>query len=107
KSAILALLQGEKLPKVLMHIIRFCSTQSDHTLKKLLMVYWEIAPKYEQQQQPGDTSKAPPKLLPEMILVCNALLNDLNHPNEYIRGCMLRFLCKIKEKTSWSLLKTL
>ena len=37
------------------------------------------------------------KLLPEMILVCNALRNDLNHPNEFIRGCMLRFLCKLKE----------
>ncbi|KAF1773174.1 Coatomer beta subunit, appendage platform domain [Phytophthora cactorum] len=84
KSAILALLQAEKLPK------------RPHA-QEALMVYWEIAPKYE-QQQPGDTSKAPPKLLPEMILVCNALLNDLNHPNEYIRGCMLRFLCKIKEK---------
>ncbi|CAI5702853.1 unnamed protein product [Peronospora effusa] len=100
KSAILALLQGEKLPKVLMHIIRFCSTQSDHTLKKLLMIYWEIAPKYEQSTTSisSEMPKTPPKLLPEMILVCNALLNDLNHPNEYIRGCMLRFLCKIKEK---------
>ncbi len=37
------------------------------------------------------------KLLPEMILVCNALRNDLISPNEYIRGCMLRFLCKLKE----------
>ena len=33
-----------------------------------------------------------------MILVCNALRNDLNSPNEYIRGCMLRFLCKMKEQ---------
>ena len=32
-----------------------------------------------------------------MILVCNALRNDLNHPNEYIRGWCLSFLCKIKE----------
>lgn len=32
-----------------------------------------------------------------MILVCNALQNDLNHPNEYIRGATLRFLCRIKE----------
>ncbi|KAJ0394141.1 hypothetical protein ATCC90586_011434 [Pythium insidiosum] len=94
KQAILGLLHGEKFPKVLMHIIRFCSTQSDHTLKKLLMIYWEIAPKYEQATGDG----AAPKLLPEMILVCNALLNDLNHPNEYIRGCMLRFLCKTKER---------
>jgi len=37
------------------------------------------------------------KLLPEMILVCNALLSDLKHPNEYIRGCTLRFLCRINE----------
>merc|ERR1740138_1281128 len=37
------------------------------------------------------------KLLPEMILVTNNLRNDLVHPNEYIRGCTLRFLCKLKE----------
>ena len=37
------------------------------------------------------------KLLPEMILVCNNLRNDLSHPNEYIRGCTLRFICKLKE----------
>ncbi|CAK4072988.1 unnamed protein product [Aphanomyces euteiches] len=88
KAAIVALLNGEKLPRVLMQIIRFCSTKEDHQLKKLLMIYWEIATKYDDQG----------KLLPEMILVCNALLNDLNHANEYIRGCMLRFLCKIKER---------
>jgi len=29
--------------------------------------------------------------------VCNALRNDLNHSNEYVRGCMLRFLCKLRE----------
>lgn len=33
-----------------------------------------------------------------MILVCNALRNDLISPNEFIRGCMLRFLCKLKEQ---------
>eukprot|EP00965_Chrysotila_dentata_P243263 6205327-Pleurochrysis_carterae.AAC.3 len=27
----------------------------------------------------------------------NNLRNDLSHPNEYIRGCTLRFLCKLKE----------
>ena len=34
---------------------------------------------------------------PEMILVCNAILNNLKHPNEYVRGSTLRFLCKITE----------
>jgi coatomer subunit beta len=51
------------------------------------MLYWEIVPKYGPDH----------KLLPEMILVCNALRNDLMSPNEYIRGCMLRFLCKLNE----------
>ncbi len=67
--------------------IRFCITQDDHQIKKLLMLYWEIVPKYSTDN----------KLLPEMILVCNALRNDLTSPNEYIRGCMLRFLCKMRE----------
>ena len=66
---------------------RFCITQDDHQLKKVLMLYWEIVPKYG----------ADGKLLPEMILVCNALRNDLISPNEYVRGSMLRFLCKMRE----------
>ena len=51
------------------------------------MLYWEVVPK----------CSADGKLLPEMILVCNALRNDLMSPNEYVRGCMLRFMCKMKE----------
>ena len=66
---------------------RFCITCDDHQIKKLLMLYWEIVPKYASDG----------KLMPEMILVCNALRNDLTSPNEFIRGCMLRFLCKLKE----------
>lgn len=36
------------------------------------------------------------KLLPEMILICQNLRNSLQHPNEYLRGITLRFLCRIK-----------
>ena len=56
-------------------------------LKKMLMIYWEIVPKHSPDG----------KLLPEMILVCNALRNDLTSANEYVRGSMLRCLCKLKE----------
>lgn len=87
KLAILFLLNGEDLSKALMIVIRYCVTTSDHQLKKLLELYWESVNKYD----------AAGKLLPEMILVCNSLLNDLNHPNEFICGCTLRFLCKIHE----------
>ena len=59
----------------------------DHVLKKLLLVFWEVVPKYSQDG----------KMLHEMILVCDAYRRDLQHPNEFIRGSTLRFLCKLKE----------
>ena len=31
------------------------------------------------------------------ILICQNLRNNLQHPNEYLRGATLRFLCRIKE----------
>jgi coatomer subunit beta len=47
-----------------------------------------VVPKYDASSK---------RLLPEMILVCNALRNDLQSANEYVRGSMLRFLCKLRE----------
>ena len=32
------------------------------------------------------------------ILICQNLRNNLMHPNEYIRGVTLRFLCRIREE---------
>lgn len=70
KSAIYTMLSGEPMPKMLMTVIRFCINTEDHELKKLLMLFWEIVPKY-------DTDK---KLLPEMILVypASAQLSAVN-----------------------------
>jgi coatomer subunit beta len=103
KAAIMAMLGGEAMPRILMQVIRFCINSDDKQLKKLTMLYWEVVPKY--QDLTGDEllkqaagSAVQRKLLPEMILVCNALMNDLNHANEYVRGSMLRFLCKIKDE---------
>mmetsp|Transcript_3141 Transcript_3141/g.10368 ORF Transcript_3141/g.10368 Transcript_3141/m.10368 type:complete len:966 (+) Transcript_3141:105-3002(+) len=87
KATIQLMLNGETMPKLLMTIIRFCMPCDDHTVKKLLLIYWEAVDKH------GPDGK----LLPEMILVCNNLRNDLQHPNEYIRGSTLRFLCKLPE----------
>eukprot|EP00588_Corethron_pennatum_P010419 CAMPEP_0194266752 /NCGR_PEP_ID=MMETSP0169-20130528/1552_1 /TAXON_ID=218684 /ORGANISM="Corethron pennatum, Strain L29A3" /LENGTH=950 /DNA_ID=CAMNT_0039007509 /DNA_START=102 /DNA_END=2954 /DNA_ORIENTATION=- len=94
KAAVLSMLSGETLPRVLMQVIRFCINTDDKQLKKLTMLYWEIVPKYQEKTNPNEKGK----LLPEMILVCNALMNDLNHPNEYVRGSMLRFITKIKDE---------
>lgn len=70
-----------------MTIIRFILPLQNHTIKKLLLIYWEIVPK----------TSADGKLLQEMILVCDAYRKDLQHPNEFLRGSTLRFLCKLKE----------
>lgn len=87
KKVIQLILNGERLPGILMTVIRFVMPVEDHTVKKLLLVFWEIVPK--------TTSDG--KLLQEMILVCDAYRKDLSHPNEFIRGSTLRFLCKLKE----------
>uniref|UniRef100_A0A0K8R4P3 Putative coatomer protein complex subunit beta 1 n=1 Tax=Ixodes ricinus TaxID=34613 RepID=A0A0K8R4P3_IXORI len=62
KKTIHLMLNGEKYPSLLMTIIRFVLPLQDHTLKKLLLVFWEIVPK----------TTPDGKLLHEMILVCDA-----------------------------------
>mmetsp|Transcript_15869 Transcript_15869/g.23286 ORF Transcript_15869/g.23286 Transcript_15869/m.23286 type:complete len:967 (-) Transcript_15869:287-3187(-) len=102
KAAIMAMLGGEAMPRILMQVIRFCINSDDHPLKKLTMLFWEVVPKYQEPTSDEILRAAggpiQRKLLPEMILVCNALMNDLNHPNEFVRGSMLRFICKIKDE---------
>ncbi|KAJ3056955.1 coatomer subunit beta [Rhizophlyctis rosea] len=87
KKILLLMLNGDPVPQLLMHVIRFVMPSKNKILKKLLLVYWEICPK----------TNPDGKLKQEMVLVCNALRNDLLHPNEYIRGATLRFLCKLRE----------
>lgn len=88
KKLIHLILNGEKFgSNMLMTIIRYVLPSQDHEIKKLLLIFWEIVPK----------RGADGKLLHEMILVCDAYRKDLQHPNEYIRGSTLRFLCKLKE----------
>jgi len=104
KAAIMAMLSGETMPSILMQVIRFCINSDDKQLKKLCMLYWEVVPKYQEatsDQVLAAAAGGPAvqrKMLPEMLLVCNCLMNDLNHPNEFVRGSMLRFLCKVKDE---------
>lgn len=75
-------------PTLLMAIIRFVfPNQKNKLLKKLVLLFFELVPKVDEEG----------KLLSEMILLCNALRNDLQHPNEYVRGVTLRFLTRIRE----------
>ncbi|KAI0882974.1 Coatomer, beta subunit [Annulohypoxylon maeteangense] len=87
KRILTVMLNGDPMPQLLMHIIRFVMPSKYKPLKKLLYFYYEICPKLDSTG----------KLKQEMILVCNGIRNDLQHPNEYIRGNTLRFLCKLRE----------
>lgn len=88
QKLIFLILNGEKFPpSMLMAIIRYILPVQEHQVKKMLLIFWEIVPK----RGPDG------KLLHEMILVCDAYRKDLQHPNEFIRGSTLRFLCKLKE----------
>ncbi|KAI0982978.1 hypothetical protein GJ496_006092 [Pomphorhynchus laevis] len=87
QNLLIQMQNGEKFPNLLMTIIRFVMPVQNNLLKKLLMIYWEMVNKHSSDG----------KLLSEMILVCDAYRRDLTHPNEFVRGATLRFLCRLKE----------
>ncbi|KAK2432368.1 Coatomer, beta subunit [Trifolium repens] len=87
KKAIMLLLNGETIPQLFITVIRYVLTCDDHTVQKLLLLYLEITDKTDSRG----------KVLPEMIVICQNLRNNLQSPNEFIRGVTLRFLCRINE----------
>lgn len=88
KNLLVCMANGELYPDLLMFVIRFVMpTPKNKEIKKLLLLYFELCEKLGQDG----------KLKQEMILVCNALRNDLQHPNEYVRGATLRLVPKLKE----------
>lgn len=68
KKVIQMMLNGERFPSILMIIIRFVMPVADHTIKKLLLIFWEIVPK----------NTPDGKLMQEMILVCDAYRYAIN-----------------------------
>ncbi|KAG0239327.1 coatomer subunit beta [Actinomortierella wolfii] len=87
RKIIFMMLNGDPLNSLLMPVIMNVMRSRNKQLKKLVHFYLEICPK----------TNPDGRLKQEMILVCNALMGDLQHPNEYIRGATLRFLCKLRE----------
>ncbi|KAM6498891.1 coatomer protein [Amanita muscaria] len=85
RKIIVSTMNGNPHPTLMMPVIQYVMPTRNKQLKKLLHFYWEVCPKYDDNG----------KLKQEMILVVNAIRNDLQHPNEYIRGATLRFLQKI------------
>ena len=88
RRAISLLLNGEPLPHLFITVVRYVQSCDDHAVQKLLLLYLETVDKRD---------AATGKVLPEMILICQNLRNNLQSPNEYIRGVTLRFLCRLAE----------
>ncbi|GFE54211.1 coatomer subunit beta-1-like [Babesia ovis] len=86
EHTILHLLNGEDVSSLLMSIIRFVLPSNHHGLKKLVHLFLQI---FDFCTPDGNVRE-------ESILVCNALLNDLRSPNEYVRGSTLRLVSKLR-----------
>lgn len=88
KKVIKLLLNGERLPGLLMTIIRFVMPSQNHTIKKLLLIFWEIVPKTNSEG----------KLLQEMILVCDAYRKVWKYSSNIslIGGSAGRFMVFVK-----------
>lgn len=59
KKILLIMLNGDPMPQLLMHVIRFVVPSKNKALKKLLLIYWEVCPK----------TNPDGKLKQEMVLV--------------------------------------
>lgn len=93
KRVIQQILNGEKMPSLLMVIIKFLMPLDDHTIKKLLLIFWEIVPKTGQDG----------KLLQEMILVCDAyrkvrvlIMKQIRNLMMYMHVCTLYVVCLVR-----------
>ncbi|KAL7719940.1 Coatomer subunit beta [Entamoeba marina] len=84
---ITAELNGDHHPELLMEVIQNIMPCTKHQIKRLVLIYLESIERTKDGQ-----------LRPELILAINGLLHDLSHPNEYIRGVTLKFLCHVGEK---------
>ncbi|KAJ4848887.1 hypothetical protein Tsubulata_042586 [Turnera subulata] len=87
KKAISLLLEDETLPQLFMTIVRYVLPSQDHAVQRLLLLYLEAIDRTDSK---GNT-------LQEMVLTNQYLSKYLLHPNEYIRGVTLRFLCRLSE----------
>jgi len=79
-------LQDEHFPRMIMTVVQHAMRVDSKEMKKLLMIYWESIEK----TNPDGSIKD------EMVMLCNALRNDLLSPNEFVRARTLRLVSKMK-----------
>ncbi|CAG9315869.1 unnamed protein product [Blepharisma stoltei] len=86
KTLILMILQDDHYPRMIMTIVQHAMRAESKDMKKLLLLYWEAIEKTNHDGTIKD----------EMVMLCNALRNDLLSPNEFVRAKTLRLVAKMK-----------
>lgn len=86
KTLILMILSDEHFPRMIMTVVQHAMRVDSKEMKKLLIIYWETIEK----TNPDGTIKD------EMVMLCNALRNDLLSPNEFVRARTLRLVSKMR-----------
>jgi coatomer subunit beta len=89
KTLIKMINSDENYPRMIMPVLTCLQQLTDHSIKRILFLYWEII---EKTNYDGTIKE-------ELILACNALRKDLLSPNEFIRGRTLRLVSKITIKS--------
>ena len=79
------MLSDPSYDRLLLPVLKHLSPVNDHTIKKLLFIYWEIVEK----------TTVEGKFKEEVLLCAEPLRKDLTHPNEFIRGRTLRLIARI------------
>jgi coatomer subunit beta len=88
KLLIKMIITDDNYPRMIMSVLSNLMHTTDHEIKKILFLYWEVIEK----------TNLDGTLKEELILACNALRTDLLSPNEFIRGRTLRLVSKITMK---------
>lgn len=86
KTLILLILSDEHFPRMIMTVVQHAMRVDSTEMKKLLILYWETIEKTNSDGTIKD----------EMVMLCNALRNDLLSPNEFIRARTLRLVSKMR-----------
>lgn len=87
-TCLTSMLVDDNYPDTLMiQTIKYVNPCEDLSIKKSLLLFWEVIEKKNKQK--------PTELKSEFLLVCNSIRKDLTHPNEYVRGRVLRLVSKL------------
>lgn len=87
KQIVAQMSRGEDFTSLTYRITKETLTVKSNELKRLFYYYLELVPKGREDESFG-----------EMLLLSNQIRKDLEHPNEYVRGFVMRFVSTLEDE---------